>query len=137
MVSSFIFSENYVLMVHQQGWKGSTKARNFVLALRDFLIKKTSPVDIIPGTSARPIPKNESTIAWCGGRQDPKENNVDESPLDDISWALPYISMHCFRALVEAFDKDASGLITVQEANAFTEKRARPSEWRYVNCNFV
>ena len=43
-------------------------------------------------------------------------------------WALKYIQISRVRAILEAFDDDASGFVTTQEINAFT--RARPLDWR-------
>ena len=43
-------------------------------------------------------------------------------------WTLEYINVTRLQAIVEAFDDDASGFITVGEANAFTT--ARPADWR-------
>ena len=48
-------------------------------------------------------------------------------------WALKYINVNYVRAILEAFDDDASGFVTVQEVNAFT--RARPLDWRWVPTN--
>jgi len=45
-------------------------------------------------------------------------------------WALRYISVNYVRNILEAFDDDASGFITVKEANNFT--RSRPLDWRWV-----
>ena len=46
------------------------------------------------------------------------------------AWALPYISMLYIQPLIEAFDDDASGFVTVSEANSFTA--ARPLDFRFV-----
>ena len=43
-------------------------------------------------------------------------------------WALTHITISNARAILEAFDCDASGFLTIQEVNDFT--RARPKEWR-------
>jgi hypothetical protein len=45
-------------------------------------------------------------------------------------WALKYINVNYARAILEAFDDDASGFVTIQEVNTFT--RARPLDWRWV-----
>jgi len=45
-------------------------------------------------------------------------------------WALKYINVNRARTILEAFDDDASGFVTIQEVNAFT--RARPLDWRWV-----
>ena len=45
-------------------------------------------------------------------------------------WALQYIGVNYVRSILEAFDDDASGFVTVKEANNFT--RSRPLDWRLV-----
>ena len=45
-------------------------------------------------------------------------------------WALKYINVNRARTILEAFDDDASGFVTIQEVNNFT--RARPLDWRSV-----
>lgn len=44
-------------------------------------------------------------------------------------WALRYIGVNYVRSILEAFDDDASGFVTVKEANNFT--RSRPLDWRW------
>ena len=44
-------------------------------------------------------------------------------------WALAFISFVRLQPVIEAFDDDASGLVTVAEVNAFT--RSCPLGWRY------
>jgi len=45
-------------------------------------------------------------------------------------WALQYINISWVRKFMEAFDGDASGFVTIKEANDFT--RSRPLDWRWV-----
>ena len=45
-------------------------------------------------------------------------------------WALRYINVNYVRNLMEAFDEDASGFVTIKEANDFT--CSRPLDWRWV-----
>ena len=45
------------------------------------------------------------------------------------SWAIKYINIGRARSILEAFDDDASGFVTVSEVNNFT--RLRPRDWRY------
>lgn len=55
----------------------------------------------------------------------------DSGPIiGEDSWAVKYINIGRARTIVEAFDDDASGFITVSEVNNFT--RSRPLDWRYV-----
>lgn len=94
-----------------QGWRGSTKARHFVLALRDYYTEKYHDGSVRLGDAGAAI---QCTLA--------------ESQKD--AWALPYISMLHIQPLIEAFDDDASGFVTVSEANLFTA--ARPLDFRFV-----
>lgn len=43
-------------------------------------------------------------------------------------WAIKYINIGRARSILEAFDDDASGFVTVSEVNSFT--RLRPRDWR-------
>jgi len=49
---------------------------------------------------------------------------------DPDSWAIKFIDVLWVRPILEAFDDDASGFITITEVNMFTS--SRPVEWRYV-----
>jgi hypothetical protein len=88
-----------------QGWKGSTKARHLVLALRD----------------------QYTELYRSMGVQDPTAS--EHAALED-TWALPYISILRVQPLIEALDDDASGFVSISEVNAFTS--ARPENWRSV-----
>lgn len=46
------------------------------------------------------------------------------------AWALQYITIQRIQPLLEAFDDDASSLVSISEVNAFTS--ARPKNWRSV-----
>ena len=90
-----------------KGWRGNVKARHFVLALRDnYLEKLTSESDGIPDTSTSAI-----------------SNSTDPD-----AWAIKYIDVMRVQPILEAFDDDASGFITVAEVNRFTS--SRPVDWR-------
>lgn len=52
-----------------------------------------------------------------------------DSPQSPDNWALKYIDVGHARSILEAFDDDASGFVTVNEVNKFT--RLRPRDWRY------
>ena len=84
------------------------KARHFVLALRDYCVEKLDKR------------KEHETFSEC-------ENLSEVTPQDE--WTLEYINVSRLQAIIEAFDDDASGYITVGEANAFTA--SRPVDWRY------
>ncbi|KAJ7777905.1 hypothetical protein DFH07DRAFT_730843 [Mycena maculata] len=82
------------------GWKGSCKARHFVMALRDHYNEGMEDAD----------------AAAASG----KKRNPDD-------WALAYLNVSRLQSISEAFDDDASGFVTVAEANAFTT--SRPIDW--------
>ena len=44
------------------------------------------------------------------------------------AWAIKYIDVKWVPPILEAFDEDASGFITVSEVNRFTS--SRPVDWR-------
>ena len=53
---------------------------------------------------------------------------------DPDSWAIKFIDVMWVRPILEAFDDDASGFISIAEVNAFTS--SRPVEWRLVSHYF-
>lgn len=93
-------------MLFWQGWRGSVKAKHFVLALRDYFFEKTQ------------LRKHQ-------GGENEKLGMSDSS--QDI-WALHYLDLHYLQTIHEAIDDDASGFITVEEINQFTT--SRPLDWR-------
>ncbi|TBU41129.1 hypothetical protein BD309DRAFT_868889 [Dichomitus squalens] len=88
-------------------WRGNVKARHFVLALRDYCLEKLDK-----------LRKNEQTFTDC---------DYPTLITEQDEWTLEYINVTRLQAIIEAFDDDASGFITVGEANAFTT--ARPADW--------
>ncbi|KAI9069959.1 hypothetical protein FKP32DRAFT_1558713, partial [Trametes sanguinea] len=84
------------------GWRGSVKARHFVLALRDYFRDKV----------------DEGLRTGQGTDSSVQERDV---------WALEWINVTRLQPIAEAFDDDASGFITINEANEFTT--SRPAGW--------
>jgi hypothetical protein len=90
-----------------KAWRGNVKARHFVLALRDYYLEKlTLETDGVPDISSTAI-----------------SNSTDPD-----AWAIKYIDVMWVQPILEAFDDDASGFITVAEVNRFTS--SRPVDWR-------
>ncbi|KAJ7167639.1 hypothetical protein C8R46DRAFT_1093665 [Mycena filopes] len=87
----------------EMGWRGSIKSRYFVMALRDYYQEGGVSSDSSP-TSPKP-------------------------PIED-DWALHYLSVSRLQSISEAFDDDASGFVTVAEANTFTS--SRPLDWSLI-----
>ena len=50
-------------------------------------------------------------------------------------WAVQCIDLMHLQSLMEAFDNDSSGYVSVQEVNRFTT--SRPKGWRYVVAGFI
>ncbi|KAI0265555.1 hypothetical protein BC834DRAFT_987866 [Gloeopeniophorella convolvens] len=86
----------------EMAWRGNVKARHFVLALRDHFLDK--------------IGEGHGSTA----------TSIHES-LDPDAWAIAYIDVLHLQPIMEAFDDDASGFITITEMNRFT--RSRPLNW--------
>lgn len=51
-----------------------------------------------------------------------------EEIAESDEWALQYIDIKWLPSIIESFDDDGSGYITVAEINRFTE--SRPKNWR-------
>ena len=87
-----------------QGWRGSVKARHFVLALRDYYHDRA-----------------EERKRKASRFEGPHVHDAD-------AWCLEFITVKRLQSISEAFDDDGSGFVTVAEANQFTS--ARPASWR-------
>lgn len=59
-------------------------------------------------------------------------DGVYHSP-DPDAWAIKHIDVMRLQPIMEAFDDDASGFITVGEMNRFTS--SRPLDWRLVSLH--
>ncbi|KAF8273628.1 hypothetical protein EI94DRAFT_1795034 [Lactarius quietus] len=92
----------------EMGWRGNVKARHFVLALRDHYIEKLA------------------TEAESLGEVVPSVGSIENSRNTD-AWAIKFIEVTRLQPILEAFDDDASGFITISEMNRFTS--SRPREW--------
>jgi hypothetical protein len=53
------------------------------------------------------------------------------------AWAMKFIDVMWVQPIMEAFDDDASGFITVTEVNGFTSSLSRPREWRLVSHRHI
>ena len=54
-------------------------------------------------------------------------------PASTDQWALKYLSAQGLGPVMEAFDDDGSGYITVTEVNRFTETMPKDLKWTCVN----
>ncbi|KAH8987709.1 hypothetical protein EDB83DRAFT_2535566 [Lactarius deliciosus] len=91
----------------EMGWRGNVKARHFVLAFRDYYFEKL--------TSEAQGARGVSTTAINTSR-------------DPDAWAIKFIDVTRLQPILEAFDDDTSGFITISEMNRFTS--SRPEKWR-------
>jgi Ca2+-binding EF-hand superfamily protein len=92
------------------------KARHFVLALRDHYFEKLAAEAESLGETVPSV--GESTI------------NNSRNP---DAWAIKFIDVSRLQPILEAFDDDASGFITISEMNRFTS--SRPADWRFVSVH--
>ncbi|KAF9447847.1 hypothetical protein P691DRAFT_775829, partial [Macrolepiota fuliginosa MF-IS2] len=110
----------------EMAWKGSVKARHFVLALRDYYIDRS-----VMGTPAPEAGENPNTQAPSSMliSRDHLTVPVPPSPpgLTNDLWALEYIDVAHLQTILEAIDDDATGFISIKEANTFAV--GRPKGW--------
>lgn len=58
----------------------------------------------------------------------PPPKAADVADIDDLAWTLEWITITRLQSIMEAFDDDGSGFISVAEANRLTT--SRPHDWR-------
>ncbi|KAJ7508959.1 hypothetical protein B0H11DRAFT_1360059 [Mycena galericulata] len=128
-------------------WRGNVKARHFVVGVQDYFLQKYSKEDqeideirsVAEGISraasptmgiSRPAsPALSMGTAATDDSEAPNamvtralEERTAERDLED-RWAIEYITLARVRSILEAFDDDGSGWISVLEANHFTSSR--------------
>ncbi|KAH7099790.1 hypothetical protein BKA62DRAFT_278356 [Auriculariales sp. MPI-PUGE-AT-0066] len=115
-------------------WRGSVKARHFIVAVQDYFLQKYSkedreidaairdayegasrPDSPVPMSAISDRPPSVVLTTAIEARQVQRE-------LQD-RWAIEYVTLTRVRPVLEAFDDDASGWISVKEANVFTASR--------------
>ncbi|KXN86242.1 hypothetical protein AN958_10320 [Leucoagaricus sp. SymC.cos] len=99
------------------GWKGSVKARTFVLNLHDYYAEQRNRMDA-RASLISPLPTPPSA------RMSPI---LPPSKKLDDKWALAYINAAYVQSILEAVDDDGTGYISIKEVNTFVEER--PSGW--------
>ncbi|KAF8273627.1 hypothetical protein EI94DRAFT_1563512, partial [Lactarius quietus] len=90
----------------EMGWRGNVKARHFVLALRDYYLEQ--------------LAAEAEGVIGLGASSVNGSRNPD-------AWAIKFIDVSRLQPILEAFDDDASGFITISEMNRFTS--SRPQDW--------
>jgi len=116
-----------LLSTHFQGWKGSVKARHFVLALHDYYTDKPSNVGSETPTVDRGSQGSMSPSPALSPRP-PKSGNSIMFRRQDDKWALAYINAAYVQPILEAVDDDGTGFVSVKEVNTFVA--SRPDGWR-------
>ncbi|KAJ7347472.1 hypothetical protein DFH08DRAFT_699735 [Mycena albidolilacea] len=106
---------------NDQGWKGSVKARTFVLSLNDYYENFRMNKDI-PATESVVGSAPPSPILSPTSLEAPRP-----ALSEDDRWALSYINAVHLQPILEAVDDDGSGFVSVTEANNFALKR--PKGW--------
>ncbi|KAJ7140785.1 hypothetical protein C8R44DRAFT_237363 [Mycena epipterygia] len=114
----------------EQGWKGSVKARHFVLALNDYYTEKFSNIDIAVAES------NAGSMAGSAPAS-PLMSPISPAVFDltlsagakheDDRWALAYINVAHLQPIQESVDDDGTGFVSIKEANEFAV--SRPPGW--------
>ena len=91
-----------------QRWRSIVKARTLVLAVHDHFLHNFS------------------------SRTDHVDEDGTTSPdtMED-AWTLEYINILRLQPIIEAFDDDASGFVSIVEVNRLAS--ARPPDWRSVS----
>ncbi|CAA7260803.1 unnamed protein product [Cyclocybe aegerita] len=106
------------------GWKGSVKARHFVLALHDYYTDKLSKHNSDPPTVDR-----RSLVVMPPPPCQPRsaQSAVSNMKRQDDKWALAYINAAYIQPILEAVDDDGTGFVSVKEVNTFVA--SRPEGW--------
>ena len=109
------------------------KGRHFVLALFDYLIGKgnraaleTVKTFISSNTQVEAVGSGNAGVPAISN-ETPASATQAQAVVDD--WAVPYMNVLHLQPILEAFDDDATGFVSVKEANEFTS--SRPEDWRY------
>jgi hypothetical protein len=122
-----------------QGWKGSVKARHFVLALNDYYTEKFSNDDIANATaesnvgstagSAPPSPIMSPTSPAFVNTDEQDPAAADDKHKDD-RWALAYINVAHVQSILEAVDDD--GTVSFSPRSPLTQLNSPPPGLREV-----
>ena len=100
------------LMRVSQNWRRNVKTRFFVMTLRDNFH------DIVTR-----LPTATSPVISV----------VDETPApvaDNDEWTSEYVTLSYLQPIMEAFDDDGSGYVTVEEVNRFVLALPSEIQWR-------
>ncbi|KAJ7731256.1 hypothetical protein B0H16DRAFT_1329395 [Mycena metata] len=93
---------------NDMAWQGSVKALDFVVAVQDYFFQKYSEEN---RKMKDTLSTNVGTEVWEARSG---EREVEER------WVTQYITLARVRPILEAFDADASGWISIHETNVFS-----------------
>lgn len=102
-----------------QDWKRSVNARDFVFALHEYFTEKYSKMDPLQAYIVSTTPYTAEAFQAARRLANKKAGDL---------WALNYISMRNIQPILEAFDDDGSGFVSIREVNQLSN--ARPRDWR-------
>ncbi|KAK7678018.1 hypothetical protein QCA50_018958 [Cerrena zonata] len=129
---------------HDMNWRRNVKSRLFVMTLRDHFQDKLLETKL----TARKIKvlktiedarASRLSLASMAVEDRPPllivdHESEDASSVDSLEaskddWAYHYISLAWLQPIMEAFDDDGSGYITVTEVNRFSESMPKELKW--------
>ncbi|KZV91703.1 hypothetical protein EXIGLDRAFT_719097 [Exidia glandulosa HHB12029] len=89
-------------------WRGSIRASQFVVGVQDYFRAKATKLE--PLTPLTPPPTSTSSLP----------SHLSDQP---EGWAINYVTLTRWRPILEAFDDDTSGWISISNVNSFTSGR--------------
>lgn len=100
-----------------------------MLALHDYYVEKhhQEALEDILETEKVAAPVDDPTASKIPMASTPLPRKGE----DDL-WALAHLNILHVQPILEAFDDDGTGFVSIREANAFTA--SRPADWRYTTC---
>ncbi|KAF9050511.1 hypothetical protein BJ165DRAFT_1525732 [Panaeolus papilionaceus] len=104
------------------GWKGSVKARHFVLALHDYYTDQLSH-----GLNSPNASNSDKFTPLKSPRPRPNRSQSILLKRQDDKWALAYINAAYVQPILEAVDDDGTGFVSVKEVNTFVSEK--PEGW--------
>jgi isocitrate dehydrogenase kinase/phosphatase len=112
-----------------QGWKISVEARQFVLTLRDYFeeqYERMDPVNVYLSQTPSTVLKETEDFALATAFASANQKASD-------MLAFQYINITGIRPILEAFDDDYTGFVSIREANQLL--LSKPKDWRFV-CTY-
>lgn len=106
------------------------KPRTLVLGLREYYVERHKSAGSVEHQALKDISEIVSSSEnsdQAKVQEVAKVTHIVACQAPEDEWALEYITMSRIQPLLEAFDDDASSLVSIAEVNAFT--RSRPQDW--------